>query len=78
MTSLVVGNGLFGERARVLNVPMDSDIQSMYASLPVLHGTSMFVTSVYDEESKKGLVMGFLEHSLFKSGITYGVTEVIV
>ena len=59
-----------------MNVPMDNDVQSMNASLPVVHGTSMFVTAVYEEKKKTGLVLGFLDHDLFKTGIEYGVTEV--
>jgi len=71
-----LGGGIFEEEPRVMNVPMDNDVQSMYASLPVVHGTSMFVTAVYEEKKKTGLVLGFLDHDLFKTGIEYGVTEV--
>ena len=64
-----IGAGLM---TRVLNIPIDSDMQSMYASLPLVSGTSLYGTAVYDEKSRKGLVVGFLEHTLFKSGVEYG------
>ena len=60
-------------KSRVLNIPLDSDIQSMYASLPVISGTSLFATAIYDEASRKGLVLGFLDHGLFKTSIQYSV-----
>ena len=63
-------------KSRVLNIPLDSDIQSMYASLPVISGTSLFATAIYDEASRKGLVLGFLDHGLFKTGIQYGVEHI--
>ena len=63
-------------RRRVLNVPLDNDIQSVYQSVPVgagalEPGTSCYVTAVYDEASREGLVMGFLENELWKTGVRY-------
>jgi hypothetical protein len=64
-------------RYRALQVPLDNDIQSVYQSVPVgpgalEPGTSCYVTSVYDEASREGLVMGFLQHQLWKTGVRYG------
>jgi alpha-galactosidase len=70
-----IGAGLM---TRVLDVPMDNDVQSFYLSLSpfITSGTSMFVTSFYDEKSKKGLVLGFLNNNEFKNGIEYGPLHV--
>ena len=61
---------------RALDVPLDNDIQSVYQSVPVgagalEPGTSCYVTAVYDEASREGLVMGFLENELWKTGVSY-------
>ena len=69
-----IGAGLM---TRVLDIPMDNDVQSFYTSVaPAVTGTSMFATSFYDEKSKKGMVLGFLEHDTFKSGFEYGYEHV--
>ena len=34
-------------------------------------GTSSFVSAFFDEFSRAGLVIGFLEHDLWKSGVAY-------
>ena len=47
-----------------------------YASLPVIHGTSMFAAALYNEHSRRGLVMGFLDHDLFKTGIKTAIVGV--
>ena len=42
--------------------------RSEYASVaPALTlGTSMYATALYDEATRRGLVLGFLQHDLFK------------
>ena len=59
---------------RILGVPHDNDLQSMYTSAsagPLTDGTSCYATAVYDDVSRRGLVMGFLEHDLWKAGVQY-------
>ncbi|GMH79320.1 hypothetical protein TL16_g12807 [Triparma laevis f. inornata] len=58
------------EKTHALRIPLDNDMQSMYATLPTSHVkmTSLFATALY-EPSKKGLIIGFLDHDLFKSGV---------
>lgn len=64
------------DKTRILQVPFDNDLQSMYMSIdagPLSKGTSSYVTSFYDDSnvSNKGLIMGFLEHNVWKTGIEY-------
>eukprot|EP01047_Picozoa_sp_COSAG01_P045303 COSAG01_NODE_4162_length_5279_cov_33.245560_1_plen_480_part_00 len=70
-------------RLRVLSVPHDNDLQSMYTSADVselAQGTSCYVSAMYQDgegnmtsnSSSPGLVAGFLEHDLWKSGVEYG------
>ena len=59
---------------RILNVPFDNNIQSGYASVtvgPLAYGSSAFVTALYNEKSRHGLVVGFLEHDMWKTGVEY-------
>jgi alpha-galactosidase len=60
---------------RFLRVPQDSDIQSSYASISasglLSSGSSSFVTSIHDLATGAGLVVGFLEHSMWKSGVHF-------
>jgi hypothetical protein len=61
---------------RILDVPLDNDIQSVYQSVPIGRGalepgTSCYVTAVYEEASREGFVMGFLENELWKTGVHY-------
>jgi len=60
---------------RFLRVPQDNDVQSSYASVSskglLTYSTSNFVTSIYDEASRRGIVIGFLEHDTWKSGVHF-------
>ena len=61
-------------RPRLLSVPWDNDLFAMYdATTPHLleSGTSAYATAIYDDFSRRGLVVGFLEHGMWKSGIEY-------
>jgi len=61
-------------KARILNMPQDNDLQSQFESVRAglfTHGTSSYVTAMYDETLQHGLVAGFLEHDMWKSGIEY-------
>ena len=70
------------DKTRILRVPYDNDLQSMYISVDsdsvLSKGTSSYVASFYDDSSTstKGLTIGFLEHDLWKTGIEYSSTEV--
>lgn len=70
------------DKTRILRVPYDNDLQSMYISVDsdsvLSKGTSSYVASFYDDSSTstKGLTIGFLEHELWKTGIEYSSTEV--
>ena len=63
-------------RLRILNVPFDNDVESMYSSVNVASawlasGTSAYVAALYDDSERHGVVAGFLEHTLWKTGIKY-------
>ena len=70
------------DKTRILRVPYDNDLQSIYISVDskslLSKGTSSYVASFYDDSSTstKGLTIGFLEHELWKSGIEYSGTEI--
>jgi hypothetical protein len=67
-----LGTGAGG--GRIMNVPFDNNIESAYASVtagPLAYGSSSFVTALYDEGSRHGLVVGFLEHETWKTGVEY-------
>jgi hypothetical protein len=65
------------ENARILHVPQDNDLQSMYATVAADKrskiGTSSFVTAIYNDSktAMHGMVLGFLNHTHWKSGIEY-------
>jgi len=64
------------DEPRVLNVPQDNDLQSFYTNFklsPITKGTSSYVTTIYDGLgiSNNGLVIGFLEHNIWKTGVEY-------
>ena len=63
-------------QTRILNVPPDNDLQSYYVSQEpsiITKGTSNYVTAFYEysSNSSKGLIVGFLDHNIFKTGIEY-------
>jgi hypothetical protein len=69
-----------GASARFLNIPLDNDMQSMYESVvpESIIRTSSFATAIFEDlddgrdlKAGRGLIVGFLEHDLFKSGIAY-------
>ena len=65
----------------ILNVPYDNDLQSFYSSTPYgkKQGTSPFVTAIYETDatySSTGLVIGFTEHNLWKTGIQYSNNKI--
>lgn len=70
------------DKTRILRVPYDNDLQSMYISIDsdsiLSTGTSSYVSSFYDDSSSstRGLTIGFLEHEIWKTGIEYSSTEV--
>ena len=64
------------EHTRILNIPPDNDLQSFYVSVTpskLTHDTSNYVTAFYEHnsDSNKGLIVGFLEHTVFKTGIEF-------
>ena len=65
------------KHTRILNVPPDNDLQSFWLSVTpskFTKDTSNYVTAFYEHSNKrnsKGLVMGFLEHDMFKTGIEF-------
>ena len=63
-----------GAPPRVLKIPIDNDVQSMYESVPAPDArcTSLFGSALYDAPSGRGLVLGFLQHDLWKSGVQWG------
>ena len=70
------------DKTRILRVPYDNDLQSMYISLDsdniLSTGTSSYVSSFYDDSSSsnRGLIVGFLEHELWKTGIEYSSNQI--
>jgi hypothetical protein len=57
---------------RVLIVPWDNDHFIRYRSEPINSAnTSYEVTSIYDNASRHGLVVGSLTHDIWKTGIDY-------
>lgn len=66
---------------RILNVPPDNDLQSYYLRTKpniLTKDTSNYVTAFYEylPNSSKGLIVGFLEHDIFKTGITYTYKDI--
>ena len=71
----------FPENTRILNVPPDNDLQSYYIrTKPTIltKETSNYVTAFYEylPNSSKGLIVGFLEHDTFKTGVTYTYEDI--
>ena len=66
---------------RILNVPPDNDVQSFWVSSEptgLTQDTSNYVTAFYEHSKNKnpsnyhkGLIVGFLEHTIFKTGIEF-------
>jgi hypothetical protein len=62
---------------RALLVPFDNDIISMYQSRSLsdlldglLPMASSYVTALYDNDGKAGVIMGSLEHTVWKTGVS--------
>ena len=73
-------NGIWNlgfSKTRILRVPYDNDLQSVYLSIDsdsiLDKDTSHYVSSFYDDSSSsnKGMTIGFLEHNLWKTGIEF-------
>ena len=66
-----------GVDAKTILVPWDNDIESMYQSRSLstysnLVGmTSAYVAVFYDDNSRRGAVVGALEHTLWKTGVKF-------
>jgi hypothetical protein len=61
---------------RVLIVPWDNDNFVRYRGAPIdSAGSSYEVTSIYDNTSRKGLVIGSISHDAWKSAIDYRGTS---
>lgn len=63
-------------KTRVLRVPFDNDLQSIYSSLDLNYLTkitSCYVSAIYNnsQHSNTGLILGFLNHSVWKTGIEF-------
>lgn len=61
---------------RILSVPFDNDGWVRYSSLPLMRDSVSFeVTCAYDGISRKGFVIGSVEHDTWKTGIRYSTKE---
>ena len=62
---------------RALFVPFDNDMWVRYnaAVLDSAHFTSSEATAVYNSESNNGIVIGSLEHEVWKSGVSINATS---
>ncbi len=61
---------------RILSVPFDNDSWVRYLSSPLTTDTISFeVTSVFNGESRKGLVIGSVEHDTWKTGIRFSTKD---
>ncbi len=61
---------------RVLSVPFDNDDWVRYSSLPLRTDSVSFeVTSIFSGKSRKGLVIGSVEHDTWKTGIRYSTGD---
>lgn len=64
------------EENRVLSVPFDNDAWICYYTYPFEKDTISFeVTALYSSKSRKGLVIGSVEHDCWKSAVRYSVRE---
>ncbi len=61
---------------RALRVPFDNDNFVGYLSSPLTIGdTSFEVTAIFNGRSRRGLVVGSVEHDTWKTGVSYTCTE---
>jgi len=65
---------------RALNVPFDNDMWVRFDAQPInkAHFTSSEVTAIYDSVSRRGCVVGSVEHTVWKTGISLNGYEPIV
>lgn len=83
--AVVPGNGIqvasAGTALRVLHVPFDNDMWFRWNSIPVTsmkdgqQYTSQEVTTVYDNESRQGLVLGSIAHDIWKTAIDFSAVN---
>lgn len=73
MSPLTTDNVVFEEKGdnRALFVPFDNDMWARFNAQPLQQAnfTSSEVTAIYNNDSYNGLVIGSLEHSVWKTGI---------
>ena len=73
MSPLTTDNVMFDEKGdrRALYVPFDNDMWARYNAHPLQQAdfTSSEVTAIYNNDNYAGLVIGSLEHSVWKTGI---------
>lgn len=73
MSPLTTDNVVFDEKGdnRALYVPFDNDMWARFNAQPLQQAnfTSSEVTAVYNNDSYSGLVIGSLEHTVWKTGI---------
>ncbi len=61
---------------RILRVPFDNDAFVHYLSSPLTgEDTSFEVTSIFNGQTRNGLVLGSVEHDVWKTGIQYKTTD---
>jgi len=67
-----------GKEPRILDVPFDNDdwvdvLEQKWPAAPAVKvsGISYELSSVYDNETKMGIVLGSVEHDFWKTGIVY-------
>lgn len=76
-TIWTLGDRAHMSKPRILDVPIDNNVESMYSIRKaefldaLTFGTSAYVSAFFDESSRRGIVLGFLEHDLWKTGIHY-------
>lgn len=64
------------ENNRILSVPFDNDGWVRYSSFTLNRDSVSFeVTCAYDGNSRKGLVIGSVEHDTWKTGIRYSARD---
>ena len=74
-TTWTLGDSM--SKPRILDVPIDNNVQSMYSIRkagifdPFTFGTSAYVSAFFDDATRRGLIIGYLEHDLWKTGIKY-------
>lgn len=76
-TTWTLGDAAHMAKPRILDVPIDNNVESMYSIRKagfldaLTFGTSAYVSAFFDESTRRGIVLGFLEHDLWKTGIRY-------